>query len=72
LREVVTGELLPASDRQHLLTTLACLRHLGAAEAILFVDHDEPGGVRVRPVAVALYARVGFTLVDHLWSYERS
>lgn len=57
--------------RRLLDAMLAHLRHLGAAEVILFVDHDEPGGVRDRSATLALYASAGFTVVDHLWSYER-
>ena len=57
--------------RQLLDEMLAHLRHLGAREVILYVDHDTPGGDRDRSAAVALY-RSGFAEVDHLWSYERS
>lgn len=58
--------------RQLLDEMLAHLRHLGACEVILYVDHDAPGGDRDRSAAIALYRSSGFTEVDHLWSYERS
>ena len=58
--------------RQLLDEMLSHLRHLGAAGAILYVDHDAPGGDRDRSAATALYLSAGFALVDHLWSYERS
>ena len=58
--------------RQLLDAMLAHLRHLGAAEVILYVDHDAPGGDRDRSAAIALYRSSGFAEVDHLWSYERA
>jgi hypothetical protein len=42
----------------------------GAAEVVLFVDHDDPAGRDRRP-ALELYLAEGFTIVDHLWSYQR-
>jgi ribosomal protein S18 acetylase RimI-like enzyme len=50
---------------------LAHLRHLGATEVILYVDHDARGGARDRSAAITLYRSSGFTDVDHLWSYQR-
>jgi len=58
--------------RQLLDAMLAHLRQLGANEVILYVDHDAPGGARDRGAAIALYRSVGFTDVDHLWSYQRA
>jgi len=56
--------------RQLLRAARAVLAEEGAAEVILFVDHDDPQARDRRP-ALALYEAEGFTVVDHLWSYRR-
>ena len=48
----------------------ACGRGLGA-DAVLYVDDDEPGGDPDRSAANHLYDRTGFTHVDQLHSYSR-
>jgi ribosomal protein S18 acetylase RimI-like enzyme len=52
-------------------SALDLLSGLGADEAILYVDDDEPGGERDRRAANRLYDRAGFTQVDRLHSYRR-
>jgi hypothetical protein len=52
-------------------SALAVLTDLGAAEAILYVDDDEPqGGERDRTAANSLYRTAGFTEVDRLYAYS--
>lgn len=51
---------------------LAVLADNGAAQAILFVDDDAPGGERDRIAANRLYDAMGFVEVDRLYSYESS
>jgi ribosomal protein S18 acetylase RimI-like enzyme len=52
-------------------SALDLLTGLGAREAILYVDDDEPGGERDRRAANRLYDRAGFTQIDRLYSYRR-
>lgn len=43
----------------------------GVTELILYVDHDSPTDPdRDRRPAIALYRSEGFTVIDHLWSYQ--
>ncbi|MGH3716537.1 MAG: GNAT family N-acetyltransferase [Micromonosporaceae bacterium] len=53
-------------------SALDLLAGLGAAEVILYVDDDEPGGERDRAAANKLYESAGFTEVDRLHSFRRS
>lgn len=55
-----------------LAAALCVLFELGAEEAILYVDDDEPGGGRDRTAANRLYDRAGFTEIDRLYSYRRT
>jgi ribosomal protein S18 acetylase RimI-like enzyme len=52
-------------------SALDLLAGLGAEQAILFVDDDEPGGDRDRTTANRLYEQAGFVEVDRLVSYQR-
>lgn len=53
-------------------SALDTLTGLGATDAILYVDDDEPpGGERDRTAANALYESAGFREVDQLWIYVR-
>jgi ribosomal protein S18 acetylase RimI-like enzyme len=56
--------------RQLLRAARSVLAEEGAAEVVLFVDHDDPEARDRRP-ALELYLAEGFTVVDHLWSYRR-
>ena len=56
--------------RQLLRAARAVLAEEEATEVVLFVDHDDPKARDRRP-ALALYDAEGFTVVDHLWSYQR-
>jgi GNAT superfamily N-acetyltransferase len=56
--------------RQLLRAARSVLAEEGAAEVVLFVDHDDPKARDRRP-ALELYLAEGFTVVDHLWSYRR-
>jgi GNAT superfamily N-acetyltransferase len=56
--------------RQLLRAARTVLADEGAAEVVLFVDHDDPKARDRRP-ALELYLAEGFTVVDHLWSYRR-
>jgi len=56
--------------RQLLRAARSVLAEEGAADVILFVDHDDPQARDRRP-ALELYQAEGFTVVDHLWSYRR-
>lgn len=58
--------------RRVLTAGLQKLASLGATEVILYVDHDAPGTDRDRTAALGLYEAMGFEVVDHLHSYERS
>lgn len=51
-------------------TALDLLSRLSAAEAILYVDDDEPGGDRDRRAANRLYESAGFVEVDRLHSFR--
>lgn len=44
----------------------------GARRAVLYVDDDEPGTVRDRGAATALYRRSGFCDVDRLHTFHRA
>ena len=57
--------------RRLLAQALATLAEHGARSAMLFVDHDDPANRDRRP-AIALYESMGFQVVDHLFSYERT
>ncbi|MFI9724672.1 GNAT family N-acetyltransferase [Streptomyces sp. NPDC052396] len=53
-------------------TALHALTELGANQAILYVDDDEPpGGERDRTAANRLYDSAGFHEVDRLYAYRR-
>jgi ribosomal protein S18 acetylase RimI-like enzyme len=52
------------------LQARAHLYDAGARSMVLYVDHDDPVE-RDRSIAIHLYQRHGFTIIDHLWSYWR-
>ena len=56
--------------RELLRSARSVLAEEGAADVVLFVDHDDPK-VRDRRPALELYLSEGFAVVDHLWSYQR-
>ncbi|ARF74487.1 GNAT family N-acetyltransferase [Kitasatospora albolonga] len=67
VEEAVRGHGL---GRALLGSALDALGGLGATQAVLYVDDDEPpGGERDRTAANRLYASAGFAEVDHVWSY---
>jgi ribosomal protein S18 acetylase RimI-like enzyme len=68
--EIETGYRRRGLGRQLLRAARSVLAEEGAAEVVLFVDHDDPTARDRRP-ALALYLAEGFTVVDHLWSYRR-
>ncbi|MER7998189.1 GNAT family N-acetyltransferase [Streptomyces sp. NPDC095613] len=68
--EVSPGARRQGLGRAMLGSALDALTGLGATQAVLYVDDDEPpGGERDRTAANALYESAGFVEVDRLWSY---
>ncbi|WP_411079948.1 GNAT family N-acetyltransferase [Streptomyces sp. cmx-18-6] len=58
------------TGRALLGSALHALGGLGATQAVLYVDDDEPpGGERDRTAANRLYESAGFAEIDRLWSY---